>query len=653
MTACNGAIWIFLNGCTHCFGVGLPRVFDLSAPVRSEETGRTHPLAGLLSELRQHGQVVELPLSPLDAEETATLAAQVARHPLDAMDSGALFRTTKGNPLFVVESVRAGLRDAGEGAGDGSISAPPRVHAVITARLAQLSAPAYELAGLASAAGRAFSLDLLAKSTDWDEDSLSAALDELWQRRIIEGQGEAHGAAQYDFTHDRLREVAYAELSPVRRRFLHRRIARALEELHPVDSEGISSQLAAHYEAAGLQEEAIRHYQKAAEVARHRFADAEAAGQLRRALALCRNLPETARRDRQELELLVTLGPVLVTTQGYSIPEVGETYERGLLLAGRLGGNEHIFAVLSGAWGFHVVSGQIEEARALGLQCLDLAGQDGGAELSLLGEFILGSSTYHLGQFAASESHFERALTVYSGHSHPALALFAGPDVGVFCRSYRSHVSWQLGKADMAIRNSEEALAAAGQVKNPFSMAIALNYAAMLAVYDGDSQTALARAEEAAAVCRKHGFTYYLSMADILAGWATAGQGSPEAGVMRLRQGLEGLKKMGAEVRLPFYLGLLAECCALAGQLGEALANISNAFAYQSKNGETWAAAELYRIQGDLLLQNGNPLQARASYQRSLDAAQASGARSFELRAAGRLRDMESRNARAASPRTL
>ena len=45
---------------------------------------------------------------------------------------------------------------------------------MITARLAQLSAAAYELAGLASAIGQSFSLDLLAKATDWDDDSLSA-----------------------------------------------------------------------------------------------------------------------------------------------------------------------------------------------------------------------------------------------------------------------------------------------------------------------------------------------------------------------------------------------------------------------------------------------------------------------------------------------
>jgi DNA-binding SARP family transcriptional activator/predicted ATPase len=615
--------------------------------VRPEETGRTHPLAGLLSDLRQSGQAVELPLSPLNAEETAALAAQVADRPLDAADLGALYRATKGNPLFVVESVRAGLRDPAAKGADLSAAAPPRIHAVITARLAQLSPAAYELAGLTSAMGQTFTLDLLAKSTDWDDDSLSAALDELWQRRIIEGQGEEHGVAQYDFTHDRLREVAYAELSPVRRRFLHRRIARALEELHEADPESISGQLAAHCEAAGMAEPAIRHYLAAAAEARHRYADAEAAGLLRRALALCRNFPETTRRDHQELELLVTLGPVLVTTQGYSTPEVGELYERALLLSRGLGEKEHVFPVLSGAWVFHAVRGQLEVSRELAQQCLDLANHEGVPTLSVMGHFLLGSCNFHLGRLEGSKMHLDHTLAAFSGGSHPALAMFAGPDVGVFCRSYQSHVLWHLGNAEQAARKSEEALAAARQVSHPFSMAIALVYAALLHVFHRESERALARAEEAVAVCRKHGFAYYLSVAEILAGWAMAMSGDAETGVARLRGGLETFRASGAELRLPFYHGLLAEACARAGHLGEALANISTGFAFQGKNGEVWAAADLHRIHGDLLLLNQNPLQAQASYQRSLDTARLAGAHMYELRAVACLYELEN----AGSPR--
>ena len=163
---------------------------------------------------------------------------------------------------------------------------------------------------------------------------------------------------------------------------------------------------------------------------------------------------------------------------------------------------------------------------------------------------------------------------------------------------------------------------------------------------DHEFDGALARAEEAIAVCCKHGFAYYLSVAEILAGWAMAMSGDAETGVARLREGLETFRASGAELRLPFYHGLLAEACAQAGRLGEAWANISNGFAFQSKNGEVWAAADLHRIHGDLLLLNQNPLQARASYQRSLDTARLAGARMYELRAGECLRELENAGSR-------
>jgi predicted ATPase len=218
----------------------------------------------------------------------------------------------------------------------------------------------------------------------------------------------------------------------------------------------------------------------------------------------------------------------------------------------------------------------------------------------------------------------------------------------VFCRSYQSQVLWLMGDTTAASGKSEEALAAARQVSHPFSMAIALDYAAMMHIFDRDIERARIRAEDAVTVCRKHGFTYYLSMAEILAGWAMALEGDAEPGLARLRQGLETFKASGAELRLPFYHGLLAEASAQAGELGEALANISSGFAFQAKNGEVWAAAELHRIHGDLLLLKGNRPQAEANYRRSLDAARLAGARGFELRASDRLSEL--RNAGFARP---
>jgi predicted ATPase len=213
------------------------------------------------------------------------------------------------------------------------------------------------------------------------------------------------------------------------------------------------------------------------------------------------------------------------------------------------------------------------------------------------------------------------------------LALFAGPDFGVFGRAYLSHLLCLFGHPREAEAKSSESVELAREVAHPFTLGIALDYAAMLSVYQREGGLALARADEAAEICRKYGFVYYLAMADILAGWATCRCGDITRGLARLRQGLDALRKTQAELRLPFYHGLLAEACGWSGQMGEALANIASGFAFLSKNAEAWAAPELERIHGDLLLKSGSLSQSQASYRRAMDLSRQTGARLFEFRA--------------------
>jgi hypothetical protein len=71
------------------------------------------------------------------------------------------------------------------------------------------------------------------------EPTLVRGLDELWQRRIVREQG----AEAYDFSHDKLREAAYTELSAARRRLLHRRVAEAIKTVHARDLNAASGQV--------------------------------------------------------------------------------------------------------------------------------------------------------------------------------------------------------------------------------------------------------------------------------------------------------------------------------------------------------------------------------------------------------------------------
>lgn len=582
--------------------------------LRPEETEREHPFTRFVAGLRQSDIVFEVHLERLNAEETAELAGRDSAKPLESARLTEIFRTTRGNPLFILESVRAGLQS-------------PRVHAVIAARLERLSAAAYELAALASVVARPFSVELIEKAVDWDEGSVFNALDELWRRRII----EVCGTSEYDFTHDLLREAAYSELSPVRRRFLHRRVARALAEVYQEHIENWNGQIGSHFEQAGMADAAIECFQRAAAHARQRYADSEAAALLRHALVLCSNLPESDTTLQRELSLLLMLGPVLVTTEGYSAEEVGSTYKRALELSRRFE-HRNIFVILGGAWLFHIVRGDLELAKQFSVEFMMRAEQEPTPRRMLAGNFLLGSSLFHLGQLQASLHHISEAFGMLGGPNDAVLELFAGPDVEVFCRVYLAHLAWHCGDEENSVAQAAEAIAVAKRIRHPFGEAVALDYAAMLDVFRNDSCAAFERALKAVEICNRYGFAYYLAMGRVLLGWAEAARDDVPAGLGQIRHGLEQMRCLGAQLRLPFYLKLLAETLARAGQVREAMADLSTAFAIAGKNGEAWALAELHRTQGELLAAEGRLEQAQLSFRRGLDAACQSGSVALQQR---------------------
>ena len=344
---------------------------------RPEEIDEDCPFAAALPVLHRDVRLTEIQLGPLDDQETVALASNVAGEELDPEAAALLYRETEGNPLFVVETVRAILRSEGQGSAVGdseprqrapalaSQALPPRVQAVLATRLAQLSPPARDLAGLAATIGRAFTVPVLRQASDGDESDLVHGLDELWQRRIV----RERGADAYDFTHDKLREAAYASLSPARRRLLHRHVAQALEATSASDPDAVARRLAVHYERAGLLEKAVPYYLRAGLAANRVFASDEAEASFRRGLVLLEGGTWSPSQEMWYREmnagLYEGLGDVLKVVRA---DEAWQAYQGALQATGeedRLAGSR-----LQRKIGFNFMGqGQVDQ----GMQAFDLA----------------------------------------------------------------------------------------------------------------------------------------------------------------------------------------------------------------------------------------------------------------------------------------
>jgi DNA-binding SARP family transcriptional activator len=283
----------------------------VAATLRSEESESDAALAPWRAELARTAQLSEIELGPLSQDATLALAGQAAGQPFDRALGPLLFQGTEGHPLFVVEMVRAGLtaavREPARHAAamlDAPVALPDKVRRVLDARLAQLSPQARGVIELAAVVGRAFTFGVLVAASDLSEGLLVAALDEGWRRRIIREQG----ADAYDFSHEKLREAAYASLSQTRRRWLHSQVARALEQVHAGDLDEAAGVLAGHWEAAGRPAQASAYFRRAAARARRLYAHEDALAALEHALGLAAALPDAVARVGMAAQLQEEIG---------------------------------------------------------------------------------------------------------------------------------------------------------------------------------------------------------------------------------------------------------------------------------------------------------------------------------------------------------
>lgn len=599
----------------------------IAATLRSGEIGANHLLTPLLLNLRSADLLTEISLEPFDERDTITLAQQIANQEINQAWSAHLYIETEGNPLFIIETIRAA---DGQFTTQTESTVPPKVQSVLEARLAQLSAPAYSLAKIAATIGRAFDFDILAEASQEDEDTLVQGLDELWQRHIIREQNDN----DYDFTHDKLREVVYNNLSAANKRILHRRIATAMEAIYFNNLDSISGQIAVHYELGGSIQKAISYYWRAGEVERQIYANDKAISHYRKGLALLKTMPDSPERARQELAFQLQLSISYRITQGHAANAGGQALSRARLLCQQLGQTEQLGPVLWGLYTYNFVRSNLDQALDLGNELLILAKTVKDSAFRQQAHHVLGGTLTSLGEFENAITHFDEGIALYEVVQHQVQTGQFGVDLGVFSMSWSTHPLWHLGFLDQSIDRIEKALTLAKDLGHPYSQALAMAYAAMLYQFNRDSNQVREWAEATINLCREQGFGYYDSWATILSGWALAEQGLPQKGISKIQEGLDAQSKINSQARRPYYLTLLAEAYGFDGQYQKGLGYLREALALADHNDDCWYNAEILRIMGEFLIELGDVEAGEAQLNESLKIGRRQQAKVFQLRTA-------------------
>ena len=576
-----------------------------------------------------------------------------------------IFERADGVPLFVEEMTKAILEAETERAGAATLAASPSpassvpatLHASLMARLDR-SGEAKAVAQIGAALGREFSLALINAVAGKPEPELKASLDRLVSAGLLIRRGSPLNPS-YLFKHALVQDAAYSTLLREPRRALQARIVRAYEtefaEVAAVQPELV----ARHCAEAGLIEKAVAYGAKAAERSFARSALAEAAEQIKRALALIEAAPLTSALRRERIRLQVALITPLVRVAGQSSVPAREAAERASRLIAEAEAEGEalddpllLFGVLFATMIAKITAfeGRVTLDLADSFSALAEKQSDVGVKIAFLN--FRSQTRFMAGEFAEARAFADRSLALFDPLQHRWLAARFGDDQRVINLAFRSLVLFVMGYPDQSEADARLILEDAREIGQAATLVFALFYANWSAQLRGDFARASSLLDEFMPLAKSKGLALWIAQGQHSNGDLLVRTGHPREGLRSLEKALEGFRAIGASTLEPLALTSLAQAHLSLGATELASQALSAAHALIAAGGVRWFEAETTRLDAEVLAPS-DPAAAEAKYLEAMNIARRQQARSWELRAAMGLARLHQKQGRLQQARAV
>ena len=395
---------------------------------RREEIVRTqHPFLAVRHALQRQDRFQEVSLERLNKDDVANyLLLELAQTHLEPGFVDFVHRRSEGNPLFVTDLVKH-LREQGvlaEVAGEWrltrSVDAIGRdlsesARSVIERRLDRLNEREMAVLAAAGIQGHQFDSQIVADVAEMDAGDVEELLRGLERghgllRFVQETQyPDTSLTAAYTFSHVLYQHAVVDGLTPSRRVALSRRAAESLLRRHGDGTAAVASQLALLFEAARDFERAADFFLLAAANAAGLFANEEALGLSRRAIACAEKLDGMARHARV-FRATIELAQLQALLSRFA--EASDTYAAAELAAARAGDLDNQIRAVCGRAMALFTQEHLDEMRSEGERAVALARDSTSPTAKATADTILAMARMNAGDLAAAEQGFSRAIPV-------------------------------------------------------------------------------------------------------------------------------------------------------------------------------------------------------------------------------------------------
>ena len=334
-----------------------------------------------------------------------------------------------------------------------------------------------------------------------------------------------------------------------------------------------------------------------------------------------------------QLFILMQAGLYLTATRGLGALEARICYERAEPLCHSLGRPLFLCVALMGHWRYSLVTDKVTATMQIAERVYSLAQERDDPALMLRAYSALASTFYFLGDSESARQFAMRGLRIWRSGSGQSFAEdFFSP--AVYCLCYEAASEWLLGEIASGQAKIVEAISLAKELKDMPGLALALNWAAILAINECNPAEVDGLASDLIELSTRYNIVYWIALGAIYRGWARSASGDTAEGIPWIERGIRDFRANGAVLALPYYLSLKAEALHLANRTSEALEAIKEAEVLVERFENRYWCAELHRLRGVFLAALGaDETQIEASFCEAIRIAKEQKSISLEKRA--------------------
>jgi predicted ATPase len=399
--------------------IGNERIMIIGA-YRTEDLPDTEGAEGLTELIQRMGQ--EKLFVPIDIKGLELNPIQNMIEDLLDVDEPPssfikkLFQESEGNPYFVEEVVKSLI---GDGVMDAftrgevnllleDIKIPPTIKDIMGRRIGRLDDEAKRVLMVASVIGSKFDFHVLQRASEIDEIKLLDAVDRLIETGLVhEDPSEMHEI--YRFDHSQVRAAIYDSLSRSRRRVLHNKVGKVIEEHYADKLDDIIYSLARHFYIGKNYRKALRYLLLSAERATKQFALEETSSYYRTALEVLAVLDKN--KDNKDLMLdLVTKYGKFLFSQG-RLNDALTYYQQALDLSEEMGRTSKKVKVLKEMGHAHKYLGNYEKAEGFFEKSVNLSSESVSPQDIADVHRGLGYVHWRSGEFEDAIMHYNMSIT--------------------------------------------------------------------------------------------------------------------------------------------------------------------------------------------------------------------------------------------------